>query len=598
VTVAQLCWSALALALAGGVACVLLSRRVEAPAWLSAGWTRWLDPSLMLILVLAGPPIAYALHALVNPGWFPDGQDWPEFSQLLRWGVLDGTHDPPVENRYPLYPWLAAGVHRLFDSPPIDAGMVVSIVSFGLLPAALFILGRQLLPRPLAVAAAVAPLLSMAFLTRLGPPTDYLLYTTLHVGTIGLTVAAIARGGWWRFLALGVAAALLMAAAAKALVVLLLVLPAALAGLVWHHRRRPRMGLLALAGLVVPLLLCWLQLGTVAHKFHSLESLMWRSQMERARDAGHHVPFPDGFGFDPEQPMEVQGWWRAGDTRALTHLPDTLRFLTRPVPENVPADRRWLSVKAGLEHGQPGPTGGIWFALVGALAAGFLVRRESTRAERWVPWVLASGFLLAVNLAFLKGLTGAMFEQRYALPWIALMPVMTIAGLVLPFRLASRATAWRDSGLPWLPLAGLLAAWMVVGVGPLGFPGTAPQLRQLAHERSESHTAPLWPLARTGEQLVVVDGTGEEMVSVMFWDDLVLGLGPKARHDGIHLEGCPGAVRLLLQPCALRAAEQSSRWVSDEPGRLEDLSPCIQRDTDPGHSLDLRVVEVDPADQP
>ncbi len=578
-TVESLQSTLLAVAVLGGVTVVLLSRLpltrdrgLEPPRHLT-------DLACSLFLLVAGPMLAGRLHLVANPRWRPPGQDWFEFGGYLRWFQSGHGKGAAVGNRYPLYPWLANQWADFQQMDLLPASMQLSILAVGLMPAALYLLGRQLMPRPLALAGSLAPMLSLPLLERVGPPTDYLLYCLLHILVLGTGAAALTRGGRLRFLAFGAALALLMASAAKSLLLLLLAVPAAFVGLAWHHRSQLGRGLVAAVLFTSPMVAMWTLYGSLDMDFHSLEALQFRSQLERAEEEGAEVAWPDEFGWDPTKPPEDHGWWRVGDPDALRNLPETLTFLTRERSGNLSVEDRRGSILRGLAEEVPYGSRALHLALLGCLAAGSVVA-AGRRRDRLVPWVLAAGFVAAAHLSFFQALTGALYEERYALPLIICLPLMVLAGIALPFRVLAAPGPWRDSGLPWWPLAGLLLAWGVKGEGTLGWIELEPRLDQLAEQREQGHYAQLWAVAARPRGTVVVDLVDSALLPLCLPRHRILGSrGRRSAYDGVRGE------RFIVEPCLFNFDNPPGLWLSEDPERLEPLGRCIFRDLQPEEPL-------------
>jgi len=547
----------------------------------------WVDVLVLAFLAVAGVLYAEYLHATANPAWLPVGQDWQDYV-MRQQELLDPSFSAAAPNRYPFYPWLGLTWGRLSGWSPVIGAMQVSICAAGLLPAAAFLLGRQVAPWPVALAGALVALHLPALQEFLGPPTEYLLYTLLYVLSLGTGAAALARGGAWRFLGFGTALALLMATVPQALVVLVAAVPLAGIALAWHGWRQPRRGAFAALAFLLPLALCWETYRSVDLPIHPLEGLVYNSQVLHAREHHLQASMPTDLGWDPQLDPAQQGTWRIGGAGALRHLPTTLRFLARGTPDNIPFSWRWGTVRQGLEGQFPVGIGWSLLVVPGVLAAGSAVWSGRDRVRSAIPWVLAVALPAAATAVQAKGLLGTTWEARYALPLLVTAPVLALGGASALLRLTFRGP-WRASGLPWWPLLAMVFGLLAVGPAPLGAAHVWRAAREAAQGRTVSHYYPLLRLAQTTAENTVVD------LSESYWTAGFIAprdcLLPRCAGDRVEVTAEPaGRGRYLLQPCTFAQGNPAPRWVAADSDRLVPWATCIDQDTRPAEPLTLRRV--------
>jgi hypothetical protein len=391
------------------------------------------------------------LHQLRNPHWTPYGQDWRDYlSYVLHF--IDPALAEPFPYRYPLWAWLAALVCRVAELPPYVGAKTLSLAASALLPPALFLLGRQLVAWPLALAGAVLPILLPGMLQTLGIPSDYLFCAWLQVLGLAAGLAALRRGGTARFFLFGLATAAVMASTAKGLA---FVLPASTATLAWallaRLRGRAFVGRMLLAW-SLPLLLVWLVFAWTDLGGYSLEYQTFNVQRELA---GHPLaarPIWGWAGIRPEQ----AGFWRVGDPRALLHLPRTLAFVLFPAEGRLPWEQVLEQVKLHLggELGMP-------LAWLGLLLPACLSPLWTGSPARPLDRLLPALLLLSSVVALGLGVVSAPRGYRYYQSLIVLLPLLLLVGAAsLPALLA--ALSARRAAWPWIP-ALLVGAWMMLG---------------------------------------------------------------------------------------------------------------------------------------
>lgn len=572
-----------ALATAAGWA---LCRWPRAQRW--AAWEpAWLDLVLVGAVAALGLGEAIAMHTLANPAWVPMGQDWHDF--VLRAGELVSRPHTiqPIANRYPLYPLMGVLWARTVGIDDFQGLMAVSIFAAGLLPAALFLLGRQLAPWPVALAGALPCLRIPVLIAMLGPPTIYVPYALVQVLAMAAGIAALRRGGAWRFLAFGVALALLMGLDAKALVVLGTGVPAGLVAIAWHARRRGWRSVLALAALGAPLALVWVGCGRLGVPIQSLEYLVANSLVQHAATDGATLQMHPRYGstLSPREWAELHGTWRVGQAGALSGLPRTVRFLADGTRGNLPRARRLDDARRGIGDQIPLPPAWLGACALACLAAGSRRERGESPLDHRVGWALAAGFCALLVAVEVAGMVSTTWEARYALTFLCLAPALFLAGLAAVPRIVA-APAWREASLPWIPLLLLAGAWWVGGAGPLGGARARDEARALAEERATNSYSQLWQLRALRGDPGVVDLSGTWLTQ------LVLGHArlvdpPGSVGGAVALGGLPDARRFVVQPCMFDNAR--GRWVAPEPGRLEAFagSPCIDEDLAPDAPLTL-----------
>ncbi|MDP7114677.1 MAG: hypothetical protein QGH45_22075, partial [Myxococcota bacterium] len=316
------------LTVACGVAGVVLSRwrkTAERAAAPSAGWR--LDAVMTAVLLLWGLFEAFRLMRIGNPDWVPAGQDYNDFlGHLADVATAEVTYRGGY--RYYVYPWLAAPLIHLAGMAPYIAGIGLSLVGNGLVPAATYALGRQLAPRPVALAAALLGMRLPALLIALGQVSDYSLTLVFQILVLATGIHAIRIGKPWAHLLFGVTLALLMGSTSKALPTLLLAVPVGLIALPW--RRWPRAALAA-GGLVLPLAAMWFAFAAYPRQPRPLEYNLYQVDVAYARQQGIALG-PEDYGWPADVDPDDQGSWLVGSAAALRGLPGTLRRMARRPP--------------------------------------------------------------------------------------------------------------------------------------------------------------------------------------------------------------------------------------------------------------------------
>jgi len=462
------------LALAVVLGCALLCAAVGVPLARSERWVRWekrwggrwLEGGMVALCLGCSAWLTLGLLRVRNPDLLPLCNDLQEYLGYVT-RFVDPEYGRLSAYRYPLQPALAAQVCELWGLTPAR-GMVVVAVGAALgVPLALYALGRQLAPRPVALAGALLVVAAPSWIAMLGRPSDYMLSGLLQVLVLAAVVAALLRPGPWRALLAGVALAVFMASTPKALTLLLLALPALLAALLIRHPRRPALLVGSLLALLAPLALCWWAFSTVDWELRSLE----HATIRVLEYAWHDVGYPISKADFPEvgRGEAVEGFWVVGQLEALRRLPDTLRFLLH-VPVVAPEafhGRALLeqALRAGVGLGSM-----AWLLLVVPAVAAMGVRRT----QGWKGWAygaLAAGFLGLALATQVRSLTLILPEERYLIALVMVLPLLMLVGAVALLRLALPAV--RSAQLLWLPVLLLVLGLLGRSGGPVGLSSRA-----------------------------------------------------------------------------------------------------------------------------
>ena len=565
----------------------MILSRIKALRLPSIPW--WIDLLVLAAVTAAGCLYANHLHELGNSTWSPIGQDWPDF--IIRGLDLQRLEagealTSPNDNRYPLYPWLGLRWASLENIPLYQGCMKVSMVSAGLLPAALYILGRQLAPIPVALAGSLMALHCPELLTILGPVTDYIFYTFLFVLNLGVGCLALRRGGILRFAAMGACLSLIMAADSKGLIVLLLGIPAALVGMAWHGRRAPRRTLLTLILFALPLLSVWQMFSETRLPLPALEGLIFISQRDQAGNRGQQMSPPSDLGWDKSKSLRSQGHWVVGDSKALWNLPKTVAFLWRGAEGNLPFQVRFESNISGVEKKLPFPAWLLLFILPGCLAAG-CARCWGRPLGQWlVPWSLTATFATAMVVIHILGVMSTLWIPRYSVMVQVLIPLLVLAGAAAIFRPLMRAP-WRDAGLPWWPVFFFTLYSVAVGDGPWSFH----QSRVLRSKLNNSMVTRTFDstnrLLDQHPQAVVVDLSGHLFMQGVFPRKMLVQ--PPCNSLTVRIGGTDRE-RFILQPGLYGGGGAVDRWVSTNPDvfRVLSFDGHIDQDRYPGTPMVLQ----------
>lgn len=547
-------------------------------------------PSLLLrdlgttaLLAGAGMAIVSGLHTAMDPRWLPMGQDWREFI-LLALDIQSGGAHLPVPQRYPFYPWLAIQLAHAQGLPLYLGLMQLSLISAGLVPAALYTLGVQLTRRPVAITGAVLSLFIPTVVAILGPPTDYLLHGLIHVLCLSAGTAALLRGGRWRFLGWGLSLGLLMAVTMKSLPVLLIAAPLALVALGLSLKRAPRRTGWSALAMVLPGLLIW-QIYAGQKRWvleaYTLDYNVYRTQVVVARSFGRTTQMPTDLGWHPTDEKRM-GYWGVGRAGAWQNLPRTLRFLARGPAQNLPRALRFQSAAEGLARAVRLPhPGWLVLALFGILAVGS--RGQPPRMGRALALVWVAG----MTAAHLMGLMSTLYIPRYALVLLLPLPLLLLGGgaWVLE-RLVP--THQRHHDRPWWLL--LVGTAVAIGLGKTA-PGAMEMVSKStpeANELSLNVHEPFWNW-RDGltPQDEVVDLTENLIIS-----DLVQGTGArvitvKSETTDIRLRPHGSGRRFLVLPGCLNMGTSERVWSPHDsaPDRLAPIWTHLVEDTAPDTPL-------------
>lgn len=546
----------------------------ETPA--SQGGLIFFDLAVLIGLGVWGVGEAGRLHELANPAWTPLGQDSPEFLSMLA--AATGVEVPGLGYRYPLYPALSVAYGAWQGLSPAEAGLAVSTMALGLLPAALYHLGVQLAPRGVALAMAPLSLVSPLLLGFLGQPTDYPLCALLQVSACAWGLSWARRPEPHAALGLGVALALLGVATPKALLALLALLTGAVVLAPW---RRPGWALLCLTMLLSPLVGAWTVMGRLNPDRHTLEHAVF--VVERAYASKHGVKlYPFDYGLRPNIKEFHEGHYRFGDDAALRKLPETLRFLTTRPAKVPPLSTRLPEHKAGLvaDLGVTRLPEALWIPLlvVGALGA-----------ARGVPlWrgLGAAACLLAVVGGGMIGALRIDYASRYALPSLVVLPMLWAAGVTATVSVVgpvvARVLGW---SLPSRPGLGAFGLVLLSVAFVLERPETG-----LAAEAAWRAEHPVSALVRLRDELrpedVVVDATRSRAATAMFWGRARIeqAVVPTTGPPVVYGAEVGGGRRFVVVGCAFTPCQQPA-WrmalhQTDASPRMRRIADGLWEDTE------------------
>ncbi len=545
-----------------------------------------LDALAAALLALLGLGVVHHLFQRVNPAWIPTAQDFGEYAAALAQVQLGDQLDL-YWNRNMLFPWLASLGVRGLGLTPFDAAIHLSLVATGLGGAVVFLVLRQLAPRPLAVAGGLLTIHLPCAMERLGHISDYALTHLLLLLCVAASLLAIRRPRPWAFLLAGLALAGVLAASPKGLAVALVGLPLLLLAL---PIERPRRAVLALLALFAPIALGWWLYDRLGIDSSSLEwgvvglKATWaETQGIRLDHADWGLPAQGG---DP-------GSFRFGRAGALAGLPGTIGVMLR-TPEDYPS----LAVRAADSPAVIRQALGM-SSLVPLLLAplGCLLAARGLRS--WRPRLLAPAFLLALLGSQLLGAHGVPLRAYYVVPVLALLPPLALAAL------------W---GVVW-PLGARLGAcsprplWGLVLLALLLLPGGSPVGHASALELVESnHFAFLGsPRPETSATLlrhklapgdVVLDATPWRLAVGGFTNLAPVQLSESLRQGAaLRAEASDAERRFIVLECAFghRFAPAAQRMAQAlvQSGRAERWSACIYRDRQPGLPIALDAASLE-----
>ncbi len=502
--------------------------------------------------------------------------------------------------RYPLQPFLAAGLAHVFDLTPAVATQWLAIAAAMLLPAALYLLGRVLAPGAVSLAGALLVCALPIHVGIFARPSDYMLSSLLWVLALAAVLHALLRPGWWRMPLAGAALAGFMVATPKALTLLLLALPVLLLSSAWRHGRKVWRTGLDLLLLLVPLAVAWAVYSTIDWELRSLEHATIRVLEYAWREVGSPVSvhfFPEIIG----SRSGAEGFWVVGHGDALWNLPRTIRFLLH-VPRVAPEAWQGQSAFREAVLGDLGLLRDGWLLAVPLACVAPLVQRRRPWRELVHP-ILAGVILGACLYSQAASLSLVQPHDRYTLPLVVLLPLLMLAGGTALARLPTcRQAAERRSQLAWTPVVLVALCLLVLPSSTVG-----PDARRdlaLHQQHADAHTArPFREVQQfadrtldPAEQVVDLD-SGGLAVAMLLGRHADLQWRPL--DDRLEADGTPAPVppaagrRYLVDLCfGIVPSEYELLWgmISERPGdggRLRRVSDCLIEDMRPGEVLDL-----------
>lgn len=566
------------------------------------GWA--LDAGITVALLALGWFRVRALQLATNPESLPYGVDFRDYLGYVL-AFLEPALSQADNFRYPMFAWLAAQLCRLQDVAPATGAMWVSLGSSAVLPAAIYLLGRQIAPRALAAVAGFWVLQLNPMMQTLGMPSDYIFCSVVQVLMLAAGVWALRRGGWWRFLIFGVASAAMMGATAKGF---LLVLPAlgfvVLYAAVAVYRGQRHAWSFPLIWLA-PLVLLWAVYSQHDARYFSLEFQTWNvRQSDLVARTGRDLPMPEGLGWGPRGQAESMGYWRVGDARSLVALPKVVRFFLQ-APGDAPfrgelvgSNRRGLQEIIDSQR-----LWFLWLMIPGCLGVAAARRRpgDDSGGEGRFAWLIGvifgAGFLGSLLASQWYGVFSLTYNFRYLQPLVVCLPLLVFAGAATLVTLARRPGSRRGE-LLWLPVA-VLAVVVLQGAGPLG-------LEQAVRNGDKRHVdmPPLAQLVELAEQLGpgdgVADTTWRHLAWYLLWEQdvplVAVGTMDFVRNQvQVDAQGVPWERRFFLQDCGRSDTDHSTDWpfgnfeqaVAAHPERFSRLNPCVVEDLRP--DLPLQV---------
>jgi len=534
---------------------------------------RVIDWAWFLVMAIAGVLVATDIHATSNPYWFPVGQDWREFV-VLGLDIQSGGAYHPVPQRYPFYPWLAVQLAELNSVPVHIALMQINIIAGGLIPAAIYRLGLSLGPRPIALMGGWLSLHIPTVGAVLGPPTDYLFHTLIHIAALSAGIRALRSECVWRWLGFGVALALLMASNMKSLVFLLVAAPLVGLSLIWMARRSFRLAFTAGTLWLIPMVVIWQIYAGIPRwvtEAYTLEYNVYRTQVVVARAHGRTTPLPTDLGWHPSDEKQ-RGYWGVGRPGAWSNLDKALTFLARGPQHNIDRSLRFRDAVNGLTRGLHLPTPSI--LLLGVLGCVSTLRRRATDSH--LGPTLATCWLLGITGAHFLGLMSTHYIPRYALVLLAPAPLLILAGV-----------GFRKSMGHWLVL---LAAFLT-SIFATQVPGKAAIHASPEVKEGALNPHPDFWAVRDGltAQDTVIDLTGNRLLPDLWatspasirtiWDE----------EKRVDLRGTQNGRRILVMPGALNLGDPVRKWTGAAPGRLKTIRPYVVEDTQPTKPLTLQL---------
>lgn len=579
--------------------------RASTPPW-RWGWA--LDAGLVLVLLVAGLVHVQALQQASNPEALPYGADFRDYLGYVL-SFLEPSLSEPDHFRYPLFAWLSAWWCRLGDLAPAFGAMRLSLLSSALLPAALYLLGRQIAPRAVAAVAGFWVLQLPPMMQTLGTPSDYVFCALIQVLLLASGVWALLRGGWWRFALFGTTCGAMMVATAKAFTLLLPALGMVVVYAGISLLRRQRWGWLVPVAWLAPVALVWVAVAQHDLQAFSFEFQTWNVRGEDLRQlTGRQLSVPEGLGWGPRGHARDMGYWRVGDTRALRNLHRVVGFFAQPPADRPPraaiadSNRRGLAEVTGSQR-----PWFLWLMIPGCLG---VVALRWTRGQdpprpvgrqRWISWGLAAAFLAGLLASQWWGVLSLLYRFRYLQSLAVLMPLLVFAGVATLAGLARRPGAPRNEWA-WLPVP-VLAVVLLAGGGPLGFDQAADNGR-----KDQLEMQPLTDLLALVPELGPDDGIADVSWRHLAWyllwrqDVPLQGVGTLDHASGQVVVNAPGVTwkrRFLVEECRGGPEGRAPEWpyhrvdraVEAQPERFERISPCVVEDLQPGEPLRLGISE-------
>jgi hypothetical protein len=230
----------------------------------------------------------------------------------------------------------------------------------------------------------------------------------------------------------------------------------------------------------------------------------------------------------------------------------------------------------------------LFLVFPGSLAAGSLTcSGEKPGKSILFSRILAATYVLGIVGAEIFAAMGSMFVARYAIFMLVTLPLLMLSGavaLVRPFL----ERPWKDAGLQWWPVTGIIMLWLVVGTGHLSFSEVGEKLGALARERDGSDVKSVVLLGRMHDSIEILDLSG----SVVLPDLIPNGHIIPGRFFGagriVRLRPASCWRRFVLQPCLFSQDGSRGQWVSVEPGRIVHFGRCVDEDRRPKEILVLK----------
>ena len=536
-----------------------------------------IDWAWFIALAIAGVMVADDIHSTSNPNWYPVGQDWREFI-VLALDIQSGGDYHPVPQRYPFYPWIAVQLAAWTAVPVHIALMQVNIVAGGLIPAAIYRLGLAMGPRSLAIAGGWLSLHIPTIGAVLGPPTDYLFHTLIHVVAMSTGIRALRSHCAWRWLAFGLALALLMASNMKSLVFLLVAAPLVGVALTWMGRECIKRAALAAIAWLAPMVLIWQIYSGIPRwvtEAYSLEYNVYRTQVVVARAHGRTAPMPSDLGWHPSDEKQ-RGYWGVGRPGAWTNLDKALTFLARGPQHNLDMSVRLQGAVEGLTRALHVPIPAV--LLLGGLGCLAPLRRREEDSH--LGPMLATGWLLGITGAHFLGMMSTHYIPRYAIAVLAPAPLLMLMGAGI------RRSSWHGV----VAAAAVLSTLLSDSVPGRSAIHAAPEVKK---EALNPHPD-FWEVRNglTADDMVI-DLTGNRLLPDLWATASASIQTVRDDEDAIDMSGHTRGRRVLVLPGALNMGDPIRRWTGATEGRLRTLRPYVVEDTRPKEPLKLKLTRLE-----